>query len=60
MNNSIILQQLADIYNNLLQVQTSGHSSFIMTDNLRNLYNIIKWLSEQKEEENNGNEAISP
>lgn len=57
--NNIILQELAKIYNNLLQVQTSGQNSFIMTDNLRNLYHIIALLSEKKEENNSGNETIS-
>lgn len=57
--NNVILQELANIYNNLLQVQTSGQNSFIMTDNLRNLYRIIATLSNQKEEDINGNEIVS-
>lgn len=57
--NNVILQELANIYNNLLQVQTSGQNSFIMTDNLRNLYRIIATLSSQKEEDINGNEIVS-
>ena len=36
------LQQLATIYNNLMQVHTCGEDSFMMTDCLRALFSIIK------------------
>ena len=39
-NNTI--QQLVNIYNNLLQVHTCGEDSFIMTDSMRALFNVIK------------------
>lgn len=49
------LQLLINIYNSLLEVQTKGTSSFIMTDCLRALQQFVKEkeqliLQEQKEE----------
>jgi hypothetical protein len=35
------LQQLAEIYNNLLRIHTCGEDSFLMTDCMRALYHII-------------------
>lgn len=51
--NDNVMQQLADIYNNLLRVHTCGEDSFIMTDCMRSLFNIIKQMAEKdnKEEE---------
>ena len=50
------LQILANIYNNLLKINTKGEDSFIMVDNLRKLYNFImtqdqKIFKKQQEEE---------
>lgn len=50
------LQQLADIYNSLLQIHTRGEETFVMADCMRALFNIIKEAAESsatalKEEE---------
>lgn len=37
-----MIQQLVQIYNNLLQVHTCGEDSFLMTDCMRALYQVIK------------------
>ena len=47
-NNTI--QQLVNIYNNLLQVHTCGEDSFIMTDSMRALFNIIKNNAEKNQQ----------
>lgn len=49
--NDNIMQQLADIYNNLLRVHTCGEDSFIMTDCMRNLFGVIKQLAEKNDKE---------
>lgn len=41
MDNST-LQQLVGVYNNLLRIHTCGEDSFIFTDSMRALFNIIK------------------
>lgn len=46
------VQALANVYNNLLRVKTSGEDSFIMTDNLRSLFGIIKQQAELLENQN--------
>ena len=46
--NKNILQQLADVYNNLLRVHTCGEDSFIMTDCMRTLFSIIKDSAEKE------------
>lgn len=47
MNNSII-QQLINVYNNLLRVRTCGEDSFIMTDSMRALLNAIEQMAENE------------
>ena len=47
-----ILQQLVGIYNNLLRVHTCGVDSFIMTDCMRALLEIIKNETQQEKSEN--------
>lgn len=45
-------KQLVQIYNNLLQVHTCGEDTFIMTDCMRALFQIIKeQLNEEQKEE---------
>lgn len=48
-----VLQQLVDIYNNLLKVHTCGVDSFIMTDCMRALLEIIRNETQQEKSENN-------
>lgn len=48
------LQSLVNIYNNLLTIHTKGNDSFVLVDNLRELYKIIMKQDEKIKEENNG------
>ena len=48
------LQQLADIYNSLLQIHTRGEETLVMADCMRALFNIIN--DEAKEAQSKKNE----
>ena len=51
MLNSKEIQELAEIYNHLLQVKTDVPNSFIMVDGMRALQNFILKQSENSQEE---------
>lgn len=44
------LQQLANIYNNLLSVHTNGEDSFVMTDCMRALFQFIQKCAQEANE----------
>ena len=45
------LTQLTRIYNTLLEVHTKGESSFLMTDSLRALEQVVTQIAKAAEEE---------